>query len=51
MESAILDDEDDMARELVPLGVEGAIIGTALYLGDLSLPEALTAAGVIQPLK
>ena len=27
--------------ELVPLGVEGAIAGTALYTGSLSLSEAL----------
>jgi phosphoribosylanthranilate isomerase len=27
--------------ELVPLGVEGAIAGTALYTGSLSLTEAL----------
>lgn len=27
---------------LVPLGVEGAIIGTALYLGSFTLPEALS---------
>ncbi len=31
-------------RELVPLGVEGAIIGTALYVGNFSLPEALAVA-------
>jgi 1-(5-phosphoribosyl)-5-[(5-phosphoribosylamino)methylideneamino] imidazole-4-carboxamide isomerase/N-(5'phosphoribosyl)anthranilate isomerase len=29
--------------ELVPLGVEGAIIGTALYVGAFTLEEALTA--------
>ena len=28
-------------RELVPLGVEGAIVGTALYVGQLSLADAL----------
>ena len=28
--------------ELVPLGVEGAIIGTALYEGRFSLADALT---------
>jgi phosphoribosyl isomerase A len=28
-------------RELVPLGVEGAIIGTALYVGNFTLAEAL----------
>ena len=27
--------------ELVPLGVEGAIIGTALYVGNFTLEEAL----------
>jgi phosphoribosylanthranilate isomerase len=32
-------------RELVPLGVEGAIIGTALYVGNFTLPEALVVAG------
>ena len=32
--------------ELVPVGVEGAIIGTALYVGNFTLEEALgTAAG------
>lgn len=31
-------------RSLVPIGVEGAIIGTALYVGSLSLPEALQVA-------
>jgi 1-(5-phosphoribosyl)-5-[(5-phosphoribosylamino)methylideneamino] imidazole-4-carboxamide isomerase/N-(5'phosphoribosyl)anthranilate isomerase len=30
--------------ELVPLGVEGAIIGTALYVGNFTLEEALRAA-------
>ncbi len=33
-------------RELVPLGVEGAIIGTALYVGNFTLSEALEVAGV-----
>ncbi len=28
-------------RGLVPIGVEGAIVGTALYLGNFSLPDAL----------
>jgi phosphoribosylanthranilate isomerase len=28
---------------LTPVGVEGAIVGTALYTGAFSLPEALTA--------
>lgn len=32
-------------RELVPLGVEGAIVGKALYAGAFSLPEALDVAG------
>jgi phosphoribosylformimino-5-aminoimidazole carboxamide ribotide isomerase/phosphoribosylanthranilate isomerase len=36
---------DDIAalRELVPLGVEGAIIGKALYAGAFTLPQALAA--------
>jgi phosphoribosylanthranilate isomerase len=29
--------------ELAPDGVEGAIIGTALYQGAFTLPEALVA--------
>ena len=32
-------------RELVPNGVEGAIIGSALYRGTITLPDALDAAG------
>jgi phosphoribosyl isomerase A len=32
-------------RELVPVGVEGAIIGSALYRGAFTLPDALDAAG------
>ncbi len=28
-------------RGLVPIGVEGAIVGTALYLGNFTLPDAL----------
>ncbi len=32
-------------RELTPLGVEGAIIGSALYRGAFTLPEALDVAG------
>lgn len=32
-------------RKLVPDGVEGAIIGTALYTGAFTLPEALEVAG------
>ncbi|AZZ39496.1 bifunctional 1-(5-phosphoribosyl)-5-((5-phosphoribosylamino)methylideneamino)imidazole-4-carboxamide isomerase/phosphoribosylanthranilate isomerase PriA [Acidipropionibacterium jensenii] len=29
-------------RGLVPIGVEGAIVGTALYLGNFTLPDAMT---------
>ncbi|WP_040160528.1 bifunctional 1-(5-phosphoribosyl)-5-((5-phosphoribosylamino)methylideneamino)imidazole-4-carboxamide isomerase/phosphoribosylanthranilate isomerase PriA [Nigerium massiliense] len=38
---------DDLTalRGLVPTGVTGAIIGTALYVGNFSLPQALDAAG------
>ena len=38
---------DDIAalREVVPLGVEGAIIGKALYDGAFTLPAALDVAG------
>ena len=38
---------DDLAtlRDMVSLGVEGAIIGTALYVGNFTLPDALTVAG------
>lgn len=32
-------------RELVPLGVEGAIVGTALYVGNFTILEALDVAG------
>ena len=32
-------------RQLVPLGVEGAIVGKALYAGRFTLPEALDVAG------
>jgi 1-(5-phosphoribosyl)-5-[(5-phosphoribosylamino)methylideneamino] imidazole-4-carboxamide isomerase/N-(5'phosphoribosyl)anthranilate isomerase len=32
-------------RDLVPVGVEGAIVGKALYAGQFTLPEALVAAG------
>jgi len=32
-------------RELVPVGVEGAIVGKALYAGAFTLPEALDGAG------
>ena len=31
-------------RQLVPTGVEGVIVGRALYTGAVSLPEAVTAA-------
>jgi phosphoribosylformimino-5-aminoimidazole carboxamide ribotide isomerase/phosphoribosylanthranilate isomerase len=38
---------DDLAalRALVPLGLEGAIVGKALYAGKFTLPEALDVAG------
>lgn len=38
---------DDVAalRELVPLGVEGAIVGSALYRGTLTMADAIEAAG------
>lgn len=38
---------DDLAelRKLVPLGLEGAIVGTALYDGKFTLQEALDVAG------
>jgi phosphoribosylformimino-5-aminoimidazole carboxamide ribonucleotide (ProFAR) isomerase len=32
-------------RSLVPLGVEGAIVGKALYAGAFTLREALAVAG------
>lgn len=32
-------------REIVPLGIEGAIVGKALYAGAFTLPEALDVAG------
>jgi phosphoribosylanthranilate isomerase len=39
--------EDLLAlRELVPLGVEGAIIGTALYVGNFTIEEALRTASL-----
>ncbi|HWH97354.1 MAG TPA: HisA/HisF-related TIM barrel protein, partial [Pseudolysinimonas sp.] len=40
-------DLDDIAelRLLVPHGLEGAIIGKALYAGAFTLPEALDVAG------
>ena len=39
-----VDDLRDLA-ELVPLGVEGAIVGKALYAGAFTLEEALAAVG------
>lgn len=38
---------DDIAalRELVPLGIEGAIVGKALYAGEFTLAAALDVAG------
>ena len=41
---ATLDDVADL-RDLVPVGVEGAIIGKALYAGAFTLREALDVAG------
>ena len=39
--------EDLLAlRELVPIGVEGAIIGTALYVGNFTIEEALRTASL-----
>lgn len=37
---------DDLAvlRDMVGIGVEGAIIGTALYVGNFTLPDALAVA-------
>ena len=32
-------------RQLVPTGVEGVIVGRALYTGAVSLPDAIAAAG------
>ena len=32
-------------RDLVGIGVSGAIVGTALYVGNFTLPEALAVAG------
>ncbi len=32
-------------RALVPLGVEGAIVGKALYAGAFTLEQALAVAG------
>ncbi len=34
---------------LVPLGVEGAIVGTALYEGSFTLPEALAEVAGVMP--
>ena len=38
---------DDLValRRLVPLGLEGAIVGKALYNGNFTLQEALAVAG------
>ncbi|MEP6479439.1 MAG: HisA/HisF-related TIM barrel protein, partial [Rhodoglobus sp.] len=41
---ATLDDIEAL-RELVPLGVEGAIVGKALYAKAFTLAEALDVAG------
>ncbi|HWD62354.1 MAG TPA: bifunctional 1-(5-phosphoribosyl)-5-((5-phosphoribosylamino)methylideneamino)imidazole-4-carboxamide isomerase/phosphoribosylanthranilate isomerase PriA [Humibacter sp.] len=38
-------DDITALRELVPLGVEGAIVGKALYSGAFTLAEALDVAG------
>jgi phosphoribosylformimino-5-aminoimidazole carboxamide ribotide isomerase len=32
-------------RQLAALGIEGAVVGKALYTGDITLPEALAAIG------
>ena len=40
---AQLDDLRALVR-LVPEGIEGAIVGKALYNGNFTLPEALTVA-------
>jgi phosphoribosylanthranilate isomerase len=37
-------DDIEALRSLVPLGVEGAIVGKALYAGAFSLPQALAVA-------
>ena len=45
-ESATRQLEDLAAlRTLVPAGLEGAIVGKALYAGAFTLPEALDVAG------
>ena len=38
---------DDLAalRDIVPLGIEGAVVGKALYAGAFTLPQALDVAG------
>ena len=38
-------DDISALRELVPLGLEGAILGKALYAGSVTLTEALDVAG------
>lgn len=38
-------DDLRVLRDLVEVGVEGAIIGSALYMGTITLPEALDVAG------
>jgi phosphoribosylanthranilate isomerase len=38
-------DDLRVLRTLVPEGVEGAIVGKALYAGAFTLPEALDVAG------
>jgi phosphoribosylanthranilate isomerase len=38
-------DDLRVLRDLVEVGVEGAIIGSALYKGTITLPEALDVAG------
>ena len=38
-------DDLEALRTLVPAGVEGAIVGKALYAGRFTLPEALDVAG------
>ena len=38
-------DDISALRELVPLGIEGAIVGKALYSGAFTLAEALDVAG------
>ena len=38
-------DDIEALRRLVPLGLEGAIVGKALYAGAFTLAEALDVAG------